>query len=208
MFTIVKTCYTCLSDFRQQLSQAWVRKTNFGKNFFDGFQWHFRLKYLLKLWKVVCQISRPVVPVPNKRTAGLYIFPTVWVPHHLAKINQIIRHCWTKLSPFICNNNNILLMPLGTGRQWWAPPMLSRSQKVINLCRWKARLSSCNTYTGRWEKDIWLFANTLISFWIFEYLPIYFQTDPGSARLKATGHVGWTEAGNSTCWLPNLIQVR
>ena len=24
------------------------------------------------------QISRPVVPVPNKRTAGLYIFPTVW----------------------------------------------------------------------------------------------------------------------------------
>ena len=102
-------------------------------------------------------------------------------------INKIFSYCWTKLSPFICNNNNILLMLLGTGRQWWAPPMLSRSQKVINLCRWKARLSSCNTYTGRWEKDIWWFANTWISFWIFEYLPIFFRLIPGLRGSKPLG---------------------
>ena len=68
---------------------------------------------------------------------------------HLSRIK--LNHPFLDLVTFI--------LP-GTGTQWWDRPMWSRIQRPINRCRSKAKLNSCNTYTGGREKIyllIWSF---------------------------------------------------
>ena len=87
---------------------------------------------MLKIWiftrehfsrTIVYQISRPVVPVPNKRTAGLYIFPTVWVLSLMKSpakwFTLALCECCSTLCLDRINHHWIFSVSFSTILMWW-----------------------------------------------------------------------------------------